>query len=100
MLKARVEVCLGSKSDNFLEVRVIDVGIYAEETFEDGFDDAYEVLRERRPKLQRKNALIIELAFYPRHQMVDILRRITFDWLFNLYSIGPKIFVIGTGIHY
>jgi hypothetical protein len=48
VLEAGVEVRLGAEADDLLEVRVVDVGVDAEEAREDLFDDALEVLWERR----------------------------------------------------
>jgi hypothetical protein len=47
VLEARVQVRLFAQTDNFVEVTVINVRVYSEQSLEDGLDHQLEVLRER-----------------------------------------------------
>ena len=67
MLEASVEMGLGRQEHYVLEVRVVDVGVDSEQTFEDDFDDGFEVSGEGNAKGTRENLLVIQLVFNPGH---------------------------------
>ena len=46
MFEACVEVSFFSKRDNLVEMRVVDVSVYTEESFEDLFHDWLKILGE------------------------------------------------------
>ena len=69
MLEAGVEVRLLMKAANGLEVRMVHVGIHAEQALENGADDIIEVGREGCSKSLGKHPGIINLP--PKNAMVS-----------------------------
>lgn len=41
----------------------------------------------------REKCFIIKLILNPGHQVIDVLWSRTFDWLFNVGSISPMVFI-------
>jgi len=73
VLEASVEMGLSAQQHDVLEVGVVDVSIHSEKTFEDYFDDCFEVARERNAECTREDLFVVELILYPCHEEVDIL---------------------------
>ena len=44
MLEAGVEMCLGTQKHDVLEMRVVDMSIYSEESLKDHFDNVHKIL--------------------------------------------------------
>lgn len=96
MLEGCVEMRFLAQSYDLGKVLVIDVGVNAKQSLEYCLGDGLKVLREGHTDLRRKERLVIELILHPRHQVVDVLWRATFDRLFNSLTIGPMVLVFRT----
>ena len=80
-----------------LEVRVVDMSIYTEESFENDSDYRSKVLWEWNTQRTREDFLIVQLILYPCHQEIDVLTSTNFQGSFNVVTICPKVLILWTG---
>ena len=71
MFEASVEMCLCTQQHDVLEMRVINMSIYSEESLEDHLDYIHEILWKGYAKSTWENLLVIQLVFDPCHKKVD-----------------------------
>ena len=90
---------LSREEHNVLEVRMVDMCIYAEQSFEDHFYDCCEILRERNTQLTREDLLVVQLVLDPSHKEVDVLTGAYFERCLNIVTISPEILVLGASRH-
>lgn len=93
MLEGGVEVSLLLQLHHRVKMLMVDVSINPEQALQDGFGHRHEVLGEGDSDLGGKERLIIQLILHPGHQVVYVLGRRAFDWLFNVGPISPVILV-------
>lgn len=87
---------LEAQSEDLLEVRVIDVGVYSEDSFEDCFDDLAEGFGEGYSHLTGKDCFVVELRLDPGHQQIDIFWGGNLQRCSNILAIGPEILEFGS----
>ncbi len=75
VLEAGVEMVFEPQTHHVVEVAVVNMRIYSEQSFEYHFDDVEEVLRKRGVEPRRKDCVVVELMFDPGHQEIDVLCR-------------------------
>lgn len=73
VLEAGVEVRLLAQGHDLVEVRVVDVGVDAEEALEDRLDDFLEGLGEGNVDAGGEDGLVVELGLDPGHEEVHVL---------------------------
>lgn len=78
MLEAGVEMCLGTQKHDVLEMRMVDMSIYPEESLKDDLDNVHKILGERYSESTWENLLVIQLIFDPGHKKVDIFASTNF----------------------
>ena len=94
VLEARVEMCFSREQHDVLEMRVVDVRIHSEQTFEDDFYDCFKVSWERNTKGTREYFFVVQLVLDPGHQEVDVFSGADFERRFHVVPIGPQVFVL------
>ena len=72
-----------------LKMRVVDVSVNSEESFEDNFDDVNEVSWKGDAQLTREHLFVIELRLNPRHQEIYVLGGTNFKRCFYVLAICP-----------
>uniref|UniRef100_A0A0A8Z2F4 Uncharacterized protein n=1 Tax=Arundo donax TaxID=35708 RepID=A0A0A8Z2F4_ARUDO len=87
-------MCFFLELYNHLKMRVVYVRIYPEEALEDRLDNITEVRRERSSKLLREYGFIVELGFYPVHQVLHIFWCRYLNWPLDLDTISPSVLVL------
>lgn len=93
MLEGCVEVGLLAEADDLGEVRVVDVGVDAEEPLEDIPHNLREILGEGHPDLRREDLFVIELLLHPCHQKIYVFWRRALDRFLYIDSIGPHVLI-------
>lgn len=99
MFEASVEMCLCTQQHDVLEMRVINMSIYSEESLEDHLDYIHEILWKGYAKSTWENLLVIQLVFDPCHKKVDILACTNFKWSFDVVAISPQVLVFRSCTH-
>lgn len=72
MLETGIQVSLGGKKHDVLEVSMVDVGVHSEEALEYNLYDVDEVLWERHTKLTGENLFIVKLVLDPSHEEINV----------------------------
>ena len=99
MFEASVQVCLSRQQHDVLEMRVIDVCVHSEESFEDDLDDVDKVLGEWDSQSTREDLLVVELVLHPGHQEVNVLARTHLQRRLHVVSVRPQVLVLRTCTH-
>lgn len=99
MFKRCVEVRFFLQLHDRIKMLVVDVGVYPEQTLQDGLCHCYKVSFKRDTYLRGEQCLIIKLVLYPGHEIVYIFRCRTFDWLLYVSSVSPVILILGASRH-
>ena len=94
VLEARVEMCFSREQHDVLEMRVVDVRIHSEQTFEDDFYDCFKVSWERNTKGTREYFFVVQLILDPRHQEVNVFACADLERRFHVVSISPQVLVL------
>ena len=74
-------------------MRVVDVSVNSEESFEDNFDDVNEVSGKGDAQLTREHLFVIELRLNPRHQKIYVLCCTYLQRGFYVMTISPQILI-------
>jgi hypothetical protein len=83
------------KSQNLLEMKVIDVSIDTEESLEDLFHCLREVLWEDSAHLRGKSRLVREGGFDPFHEVFNVFWSREAGSLLVFLSICPQVLIAG-----
>ena len=75
MLERGVEMWLHAQRDDILEVLMVNMGVDAEEPFEDSLGVGEKILGKRHADFRREHHLVIQLNLHPRHQVINILQK-------------------------
>ena len=67
MLERRVQMRLCFEENNVIEMRVINMSVNSEQSFEDNFDYFLEVFRKSNSDSLWKDTLVLDLIFDPLH---------------------------------
>jgi len=49
--------------------------------------------------LARKETLVIDLSFYPSHEIINVFTGCDLQWCFDVLPICPKIFILWACTH-
>lgn len=90
---------LFAQSHDLGKMLMINVCIDAEEALQNGFRYGLKVFGKRHANFRGEKRLIVQLILNPRHEIIDILWRTTFDWFLNRLPVCPMILVLWTCRH-
>lgn len=97
--KTGAEVSFGAACDDFVQVRMKDVGVYAKQAAHDGFDDRAIVVWELGVVESWEQLFVGELLIDPVHEQVDVFWSGHLDGCFVAVVICPQILVLRRGAH-
>ena len=93
MFEGGVKVCFFTERFDLRKVREVDVRVDSEEPLHDVADDLEEVLRVWVALLGGEDAFVVDLAFDPRHQELDVEGCTHLCGLFVFVTISPVVFI-------
>ena len=75
-------------------MRVVDVCVDSEQSFEDDLDDCLEVAWEGYSEGAREDFLVVQLILHPCHQEVNVFSGADLEWCLDVVTISPQVLIL------
>jgi hypothetical protein len=91
LLEAGVEVGLEAELADDGVVVAVNVGVDAVHALEDLADEAGELLGEGDADARGQDGLVVNIALYPRHELLNVGRRRHLGWALVVFVVLPEV---------